>query len=158
MGEINGVVGKQWAPNCYHLCANIHRITRPLVIQRAPFAGPPRRALGRDTAIYFPELNGAWFAVMVPPARFWPNLTLTWKFNNYCPILRPSYSNSHSLTFPLCYFPFCPRDPSVFRNAFIDFFFPALLFLPRYCSESLKHSNESCVAKCLTSNWNGPQV
>lgn len=60
---------------------------------------------------------------MVPPARFWPNLTRTWKFNNYCPILRPSYSNSHSSTFPLCYFPFCQRDPSVFRNAFIDFFF-----------------------------------
>lgn len=103
----NGVVGKQWAPNCYHLCANIHRITRPLVIERAPFlrssAGPHDVHWAVTQPLTSP-VKRCMIAVMVPPTRSWPNLTRMWKLNNYCPILRPSYSKSYSSTSLLCYF------------------------------------------------------
>lgn len=116
---------------------------------------PQRRALGRDTAITFPPVKRCMIAGPVPPARFSPKLTRTWKLNNYRSILRPSSSNSQSSKFPPCCFPFCMRDPSVLFWFFLLLemhllIFQALLFSPRYCLKSLKHSNEH-----LTSSWNG---
>lgn len=37
MSVRKGVIGKWWAPNYYHLSANLHRITRTLAIKRAPY-------------------------------------------------------------------------------------------------------------------------
>lgn len=110
-----------WVPNCCHLCANTRSITRPLVIKtRHSFVGH-RDVHRAATQPLLSPVKRCMIAVLVPPTRLLPKLTRKWKLNNYCPILRPSYSNSHSSTCPRCYFPFYMRDPSVFRNAFIDF-------------------------------------
>lgn len=161
MSVRKGVIGKWWAPNYYHLSANLHRTIRTLAIKRAPYLRSSeghhnvRWAVTQPLNYWVKRCSVGLIANRFRRLHVYGKLTCVWKVNDYFQSWSWVTETAAHYNSPSAISPFRPREPSDFKNVFIDFWFA---FVPQFSSELFEHFNESCAAKSLTSNSEWPSL